>query len=43
MSALLPFANPTHQQFHEFFKRLDAAGFTYSDITNDETMAQFVI
>jgi|TARA_B100001059_G_scaffold13367_1_gene10710 threonine dehydratase len=38
-----PFANPTPQQFDGFFKRLDEAGFTYSDITNDETLAQFVI
>jgi threonine dehydratase len=30
-------------QFNALFKRLDAAGFTYVDITNDETMAQFVI
>ncbi|KIN65729.1 Threonine dehydratase biosynthetic [Sulfitobacter noctilucae] len=29
--------------FPAMFERIDAAGFTYTDITNDETLAQFVI
>ena len=29
--------------FHRFLSQLDDAGFTYTDITNDETLAQFVI
>ena len=29
--------------FEAFFASLEAAGYTYSDITNDETLAQFVI
>ncbi len=29
--------------FEQMFHRIDAAGFTYTDITNDETLAQFVI
>ncbi len=29
--------------FESFFARLNAAGYTYSDITNDETLAQLVI
>ena len=29
--------------FDHLFGKLDDAGFTYSDITNDETLAQFVI
>lgn len=30
-------------QFAALFERLEAAGFTYEDITNDEMMSQFVI
>jgi threonine dehydratase len=33
--------DPNH--FDDFFKKLSEAGITYSDITNDETLAQFVI
>jgi threonine dehydratase len=29
--------------FEAFFASLAVAGYTYSDITNDETLAQFVI
>jgi threonine dehydratase len=29
--------------FPAMFERIDAGGFTYTDITNDETLAQFVI
>ena len=29
--------------FTEMFQRIDDGGFTYTDITNDETLAQFVI
>ena len=42
-SILIGIETKSPKQFEGFFKRLDAAGFTYSDITNDETMAQFVI
>ncbi|TDK44424.1 threonine ammonia-lyase IlvA [Antarcticimicrobium luteum] len=31
------------ENFSHLFGRLDAAGYTYTDITNDETLAQFVI
>lgn len=31
------------ENFAQLFARLDAAGYTYTDITNDETLAQFVI
>ena len=33
--------DPNH--FGDFFDKLSNAGFTFSDITNDETLAQFVI
>ena len=33
--------DPSH--FDNFFEKLSNAGITYSDITNDETLAQFVI
>lgn len=42
-SILIGIETKSPEQFEGFFKRLDAAGFTYSDITNDETMARFVI
>ena len=42
-SILIGIETKSPQQFEGFFKRLDEAGFTYSDITNDETLAQFVI
>ena len=31
------------QNFTDMFRRIDAAGFSYTDITNDEILAQFVI
>ncbi|MGD9865314.1 MAG: threonine ammonia-lyase IlvA [Pseudodonghicola sp.] len=31
------------ENFGQLFARLDAAGYAYTDITNDETLAQFVI
>ena len=42
-SILIGIETKSPKQFDGFFKRLDEAGFTYSDITNDETLAQFVI
>ena len=42
-SILIGIETKSPEQFDGFFKRLDAAGFTYSDITNDEILAQFVI
>ena len=33
---------PLQHGFNEFFGQLKEAGFTYSDITNDETLSQFV-
>ena len=33
--------DPNH--FDDFFEKLSNAGITFSDITNDETLAQFVI
>ena len=33
--------DPNH--FDDFFDKLSNAGITFSDITNDETLAQFVI
>jgi threonine dehydratase len=29
--------------FEALFQKLDAAGFNYRDITNDQTLAQFLI
>ena len=31
------------KNFARLLAQLDAAGFTYTDITNNETLAQFVI
>ncbi|MGE4324814.1 MAG: threonine dehydratase, partial [Pseudodonghicola sp.] len=31
------------ENFSQLFSRLDAGGYTYTDITADETLAQFVI
>ncbi|MGB0425445.1 MAG: threonine dehydratase [Rhodobacteraceae bacterium] len=42
-SILIGIETKTPEQFDDFFKRLDAAGFTYTDITNDELLSQFVI
>ena len=31
------------QNFDQLFARMDAAGFTYRDITQDEALAEFLI
>ncbi|MEH6520553.1 threonine ammonia-lyase IlvA [Sulfitobacter sp.] len=42
-SVLIGIETPTADAFPRFLAQLDDAGFTYTDITNDETLAQFVI
>ncbi len=42
-SVLIGIETKRPENFAHLFAQLDAAGFTYSDITNDETLAQFVI
>jgi len=42
-SVLIGIETTSPDDFAVLFAKLDAAGFTYSDITNDETLAQFVI
>ena len=42
-SILIGIETKSADQFSDFFRRLDGAGFTYTDITNDELLAQFVI
>ena len=42
-SVLIGIETSRPENFKELFEKLDDAGFTYSDITNDETLAQFVI
>ncbi|MEP6068327.1 MAG: threonine ammonia-lyase IlvA [Paracoccaceae bacterium] len=42
-SVLIGIETAQPDNFQAFFDKLDAAGFTYTDITNDETLAQFVI
>lgn len=42
-SVLIGIETSRPENFNELFGKLDDAGFTYSDITNDETLAQFVI
>jgi threonine dehydratase len=42
-SVLIGIETRVPENFNQLFERLDAAGFTYTDITNDETLAQFVI
>ncbi|MGV6849102.1 MAG: threonine ammonia-lyase IlvA [Marinibacterium sp.] len=42
-SVLLGIETSTPENFDMLFARLDRAGFTYTDITGDETVAQFVI
>lgn len=42
-SVLLGIETTRPENFDRLFARLDDAGFTYTDITNDETLAQFVI
>lgn len=42
-SVLIGIETSRPENFRDLFSKLDDAGFTYSDITNDETLAQFVI
>ena len=42
-SVLIGIETGAPENFARLFARLDDAGFTYTDITNDETLAQFVI
>lgn len=42
-SVLIGIETARPENFSAFTAKLDAAGFTYTDITNDETLAQFVI
>ncbi|MFK7877144.1 MAG: threonine ammonia-lyase IlvA [Paracoccaceae bacterium] len=42
-SVLIGLETSHRDNFVRLFSALDKAGFTYTDITNDETMAQFVI
>jgi threonine dehydratase len=42
-SVLIGIETKRPENFPALFSRLDAAGMTYTDITNDETLAQFLI
>ena len=42
-SVLIGIETDASKNFKVMFQRLDDAGFAYTDITNDETLAQFVI
>ena len=42
-SVLIGIETSSPENFKHLFRKLDDAGFTYSDITNDEVLAQFVI
>ena len=42
-SVLIGIETDDPHNFEEMFQRIEDAGFTYSDITNDEILAQFVI
>jgi threonine dehydratase len=42
-SILIGIETKSPEQFDGFFMRLEQAGFTYSDITNDDLLSQFVI
>lgn len=42
-SVLIGIETDVAENFAAMFARIDAADFTYTDITNDETLAQFVI
>ena len=42
-SVLIGIETRAPENFNRFLGELDAAGFTYTDITNDETLAQFVL
>ena len=42
-SVLIGIETPSPEDFHVLFAKLDSAGFIYSDITDDETLAEFLI
>ncbi len=42
-SVLIGIETDVSENFSAMFQRIDAGGFTYTDITNDETLAQFLI
>jgi threonine dehydratase len=42
-SVLIGIETDAPENFPAMFQRIEAAGFAYTDITNDETLAQFVI
>lgn len=42
-SVLIGIETDAPENFSAMFQRIEEAGFTYTDITNDETLAQFVI
>ena len=42
-SVLIGIETSASENFDKLFSRLNAAGFTYRDITNDETLAEFLI
>ncbi len=42
-SVLIGIETKRPENFEAYFKRVDAAGMTYTDITNDEMLAQFLI
>lgn len=42
-SVLIGIETRTPENFETLYARLDAGGFVYSDITNDETIAEFVV
>lgn len=42
-SVLIGIETDAPENFPAMFERIEGAGFTYTDITNDETLAQFVI
>ncbi len=42
-SVLIGIETTDAANFGSFFAKLDAAGFTYQDITDDEVLAQFLI
>ena len=42
-SVLIGIETKDSANFEALFKKLDVAGFNYRDITNDETLAEFLI
>jgi threonine dehydratase len=42
-SVLIGIETNDPKNFAQMFRRIEEGGFTYTDITNDETLAQFVI